>query len=118
MAVGDHQLKEAQASLSAGHVVELTAIQPNSATSIKLGWEVGYILVRCFHCCFVIRKYIFNNKAVETLIQHVQLSFELLLILSINNLNFFGQLLKRCFIQVSQWPTGLILYLSLVHMIY
>ncbi|XP_054281738.1 protein sax-3-like [Macrosteles quadrilineatus] len=37
---GDHQLKEAQASLSAGHVVELTAIQPTSATSIKLAWEI------------------------------------------------------------------------------
>lgn len=38
--VEDHQLKEAQASLSVGHVVELTTIQPTSATSIKLGWEV------------------------------------------------------------------------------
>lgn len=37
----DHQLKEARASLSAGHVVELTTIQPVSSTSIKLGWEVS-----------------------------------------------------------------------------
>lgn len=34
------QLKEAQASLAAGHVVELTTILPTSSTSIKLGWEV------------------------------------------------------------------------------
>ncbi|XP_046680537.1 roundabout homolog 2-like isoform X2 [Homalodisca vitripennis] len=36
----DSSMKEARASLSAGHVVELTGIQPISSTSIKLGWEI------------------------------------------------------------------------------
>ena len=37
----DNNLKEARLSLSAGHIVELTSIQPVSSTSIKLGWEVS-----------------------------------------------------------------------------
>lgn len=34
-------LKEAQASLATGHVVDLTTILPTSSNSIKLGWEVS-----------------------------------------------------------------------------
>lgn len=37
----DASVKEARASLSAGHVVELTSVQAVSSTSVKLGWEVS-----------------------------------------------------------------------------
>lgn len=38
----EDDVNDARASLSAGHVVELTSIHPVSSTSIKLGWEVRY----------------------------------------------------------------------------
>jgi hypothetical protein len=40
----DLLLKEARNSLLAGHIVELTHIQPLSSTSIKIVWEVSIVL--------------------------------------------------------------------------
>lgn len=68
----DPGVKEARASLSAGHVVELTAIQPVSSTSIKLGWEVSsiclwdwwsrvYVNVSRHNLRFVARIWIYSN---------------------------------------------------------
>ncbi|XP_054257308.1 roundabout homolog 2-like [Macrosteles quadrilineatus] len=36
----DSSVKEARASLSTGHVVELTSVQAVSSTSVRLGWEI------------------------------------------------------------------------------
>lgn len=41
----DSAMKEARASLSTGHVVELTSIQPVGPTSIKLAWEVMFAIL-------------------------------------------------------------------------
>lgn len=38
---GDTSEKEARASLSTGHVVELTSLQAVSANSVNLAWEVS-----------------------------------------------------------------------------